>query len=62
MTTGAEESNASLEAELLALQGSGKGKKSSGKGSKVISIKEIDSMVAGLDDMGEVREGGRDDR
>jgi coiled-coil and C2 domain-containing protein 1 len=50
---GAEESKEALEAELLALQGkspvAGKGK----KGSKVMSLNEIDSMVAGLDDVGE---------
>lgn len=53
---GADESEEALEAELLALQGkSPKGKKSSGKGTKVMSMKDIDSMVAGLDEMGEVR-------
>ena len=52
---GADESEEALEAELLALQGkspaAGKGK----KGSKVMSMKDIDSMVAGFDNMGEVR-------
>ena len=53
---GADESEEALEAELLALQGkSPKGKTSSGKGTKVMSMKDIDSMVAGLDEMGEVR-------
>ena len=57
--SGAEESEEALEAELLALHGkspvAGKGKKGSGKGSKVMSLNEIDSMVAGLDNVGEVR-------
>ena len=49
-----DESEAALEAELLALQGkSPKTKKSSGKSSKVMSLKEIDSMVTGLDGVGE---------
>lgn len=49
-----DESEEALEAELLALQGkSPKAKKTSGKSSKAMSMKDIDSMVAGLDGVGE---------
>ena len=51
-------SEEALEAELLALQGKApaKGKKA---GSKGMSMKDIDTMVAGLDGIGEeVRMGG----
>ena len=50
------EAEEDLEAELLALQGKSPGKKASGKGSKVVSMRDIDSMVAGLDKVGEVSE------
>lgn len=52
---GAEESEEALEAELLALQGKSPGK-GKGKGPKVMSMKDIDNMMAGLDGMGEDEE------
>ena len=58
MAGGDDVSEEALEAELLALQGKApaKGKKA---GSKGMSMKDIDTMVAGLDGMGEeVRRGG----
>ena len=55
LTAGAEESEEALEAELLALQGKSpaKGKGKSPKSSKVMSMKEIDVMMAGLEGVGE---------
>lgn len=58
---GAQESEEALEAELLALQGKspGKGKGKSHKGPKVMSMKDIDNVVAGLDGVGEDEEVSR---
>ena len=55
LITGAEESDEALEAELLALQGKSpaKGKGKTPKGPKVMSMKDIDAMMAGLEGVGE---------
>lgn len=55
MFAGAEESEEALEAELLALQGKSPGK-GKGKSPKVMSMKDIDNMMAGLDGMDEEEE------
>lgn len=55
MSIGADESEEALEAELLALQGKSPGK-GKGKSPKVMSMKDIDNVVAGLDGMGEEEE------
>ena len=54
VTTGAAESEEALEAELLALQGKPPKKGKSPKSSpKSMSMKDIDTMMAGLDGIGD---------